>query len=81
MHVTEYYPNFTDKSNSNSSTSTTGLVQTLEITQLPIRFRRAPMDEAEINAINVCTLNNLKIVILNYKLFFRVEELNEVSSH
>lgn len=82
MHVTEYYIHFTDKSNSNSSTSATGLVHTVEITQLPIRFHRAPMDEAEINAINVCALKNSKIVILNYKLFFfRVEELNEVFSH
>lgn len=28
------------------------------------------MDEAEINAINVCTLNNSIIVNLNYKKFF-----------
>lgn len=70
-HVTEYYTNFTDKSSSNSSTSATGLVHAVEIAQLPIRFHRAPMDEAEINAINVCILKNSIIVILNYKKIFQ----------
>ncbi|XP_025418806.1 uncharacterized protein LOC112689351 [Sipha flava] len=41
-----------NKPESTSSTSATGLVQTLEHTQLPLKFKRPTLDDAEINAIN-----------------------------
>jgi hypothetical protein len=42
-------------------------VQTLEHTQLPLKFKRPTLDDAEINAINVFK-SKLIIWILSYSL-------------
>ncbi|CAI6345718.1 unnamed protein product [Macrosiphum euphorbiae] len=41
-----------NKSESTPSPSTVGAVQTIEDYQLPTKFKRVMMDDAEINAIN-----------------------------
>ncbi|KAL5244574.1 hypothetical protein ACI65C_011984 [Semiaphis heraclei] len=43
-----------NKSDSTPSPSKTSAVQTMEDYQLPTKFKRAIIDIAEINAINVC---------------------------
>lgn len=51
------FVDFTDKTDLTSST-VTSTVHIVETTQLPPKFRRAVMDEAEISAINVCNMFN-----------------------
>lgn len=50
------FVNIADKTALTSSSTVTGAVQTVEATQLPLKFRRTLMDEAEISAINVCNM-------------------------
>lgn len=52
----EHYICITDKPSSIPLTSATGTVSTMDETQLPIKFKRAMLDETEINAINVSIL-------------------------
>lgn len=53
--ITIVFKFISDKSESIASTSTTSTVHTLDEFQLPLKFKRPFLDEAEINAINVCT--------------------------
>jgi hypothetical protein len=50
-----------DKSKSTPSSFETGAVQTMEDYQLPTKFKRVMMEDAEINAINVCKLKQIII--------------------
>lgn len=62
------------KPNSTHITSVTGTVNAVDQTQLPTRFKRATLDEAEINAINVCTLKekiHFSVIILKCKFYFQ----------
>lgn len=47
------------------STPATPAVYTLENYQIPSRFKRVMLDEAEINAINVCLFTNLTFMNFN----------------
>lgn len=51
----------TDKSESIPSPSTISAGKTMEDYQLPTKFKRVIMDDAEINAINVCKLKQIMI--------------------
>lgn len=50
------FVDFTDKTDLTSTSTVTGAVHIVETAQLPPKFRRTVMDEAEISAINVCNM-------------------------